>query len=51
MAGIACDKKGTHSLQALIALITTEEEEEVILDHLQPKIPQVAKVNLFISSS
>ena len=46
MATIACNKKGTHSLQALIALITTEEEEIVIIDHLTKKVPKVAKVTL-----
>lgn len=35
VAAIACDKRGTHALQALIGLLTTSEEQEFLVRSLQ----------------
>lgn len=35
IAAIACDKRGTHALQALIGLLTTPEEQELLLQAMQ----------------
>lgn len=35
---LACDKKGTHSIQALVSLINSEKEEELIMKTIQNDI-------------
>lgn len=35
---IACDKKGTHALQALVSLVNCAEEEELIISTIKNNI-------------
>ena len=39
---IACDRRGTHALQALIGLLSTAEEEMILLHVLQSKLLDLA---------
>jgi len=38
VACIACDKRGTHALQALIGLLTTPEEQDLLVSAVKPHI-------------
>ncbi len=42
MVEIACDRKGTHSLQALIALVSRDSEEQLLKDTLQDHIVELS---------
>jgi len=39
---IACDRKGTHSLQAIVSLVSGDSEEKLIRDSLQGHIIELA---------
>lgn len=43
MHDIACNTKGTHSLQALIGLISTEKEEVCVVNSLEKNLVKVCK--------
>ena len=38
MIKIACDKKGTHALQAIISLISKDKEEQLIESTLKDSV-------------
>jgi len=42
MVEISCDRKGTHSLQALIALVSRESEEQLLRDTLKDHIVELS---------
>lgn len=42
MVEIACDRKGTHALQALIALINRDVEEDLLRDTLKDHIVELS---------
>jgi len=42
MVEIACDRKGTHSLQALVALVSRDVEEHLLRDTLQDHIVELS---------
>jgi len=42
MVRVACDRKGTHSLQAIVSLISRDVEEKLIRDALQGHIVELA---------
>ena len=42
MVRVACDRKGTHSLQAIVSLISRDVEEKLIRDALQGHIIELA---------
>ncbi len=44
MPKVACDRKGTHSLQALISIINRDEEERLIEDNLSEYVVMLSKV-------
>ena len=44
MVEIACDRKGTHALQALIALINRDVEEDLLRDTLKDHIVELSFV-------
>lgn len=50
MVEIACDRKGTHSLQALIALVSRDIEEQLLRDTLQSHIVELSFVSLDIET-
>eukprot|EP00928_Gymnodinium_smaydae_P095920 TRINITY_DN8353_c0_g1_i1.p1 TRINITY_DN8353_c0_g1~~TRINITY_DN8353_c0_g1_i1.p1 ORF type:complete len:1111 (+),score=187.30 TRINITY_DN8353_c0_g1_i1:109-3441(+) len=35
LAAISCDKRGTHALQALIGLLATQQEQEILMNAIQ----------------
>jgi hypothetical protein len=38
VSAIACDKRGTHALQALIGLLSTQEEQELLMTAVRPHV-------------
>ena len=46
MPRVACDRKGTHSLQALISIINRDEEEKLIEEKLSDHVLMLSKVQL-----
>jgi hypothetical protein len=44
MIKIACDKKGTHSLQAIVSLISREVEDKLIKETLDGYVLQLSFV-------
>lgn len=44
MVEIACDRKGTHSLQALVALVSRDSEEQLLRDTLKNHIVELSFV-------
>lgn len=38
VAAIACDKRGTHALQALIGLLSTQEEQELLMSAVKDHV-------------
>lgn len=44
MVKIACDRKGTHSLQAIVSLISREVEEKLIKETLEGHVLDLALV-------
>src|SRR6478609_7166481 len=44
MAEIACDRKGTHALQSLIALVSRDVEENLLRDTLKDHIVELSFV-------
>lgn len=44
MIKIACDKKGTHSLQAIVSLISRECEDKLIKDTLDGHVLKLSFV-------
>lgn len=46
MPRVACDRKGTHSLQALISIINRDEEEKLIEEKLSDYVLMLSKVQL-----
>jgi len=42
MVRVACDRKGTHSLQAIVSLVNRDVEEKLIRDALQGHIVELA---------
>lgn len=44
MPKVACDRKGTHSLQALISIINRDEEEKLIEENLSDYVTMLSKV-------
>lgn len=51
MPKVACDKKGTHSLQALISIINRDEEEKLIEENLRDYVVMLSKVLYFSMES
>lgn len=41
LATIACDKRGTHALQALIGLLSSEDEQEVLVRSIEEHVLQL----------
>lgn len=41
LATIACDKRGTHALQALIGLLSSEDEQEILVRSIEPHVLQL----------
>lgn len=48
MVKIACDRKGTHSLQAIISLMNRDIEDKLIQDILGGHIIELAFVRGFL---
>ena len=46
MVRVAADRKGTHSLQAIVSLVSRDIEERLIRDALHGHIIELAFVNL-----
>ena len=44
MVEIASDRKGTHSLQSLVALVSRDVEEQLLRDTLQSHIVELSFV-------
>ena len=44
MIKIACDRKGTHSLQAIISLMNRDAEDKLIRDTLEGHVVELAFV-------
>lgn len=47
MVEIACDRKGTHALQSLIALVSRDAEENLLKDTLKDHIVELSFVKKF----
>jgi len=48
MVEIACDRKGTHSLQALVALVSRDSEEQLLRETLQNHIVELSFVKYYL---
>ena len=49
MVEIACDRKGTHALQSLIALVSRDVEENLLRDTLKDHIVELSFVRNLLS--
>lgn len=47
MVKIACDRKGTHSLQAIVSLINRDVEDRLIKDTLDGHVLELTLVSGF----
>lgn len=47
MVCLACDKKGTHSIQALVSLINCDQEEILVIDTIKNEIFNLIMVFIF----
>lgn len=47
MVCLACDKKGTHSIQALVSLINCDQEEILVIDTIKNDIFNLIMVFIF----
>ncbi len=47
MVRVASDRKGTHSLQAIVSLVSRDIEEKLIIQSLQGHIVELAFVRSF----